>query len=133
MPCSRQGICSASWPPDHETTACTTEAVLLLAQMVTSLLRLGRYWDRRRLDVQWIIMHLSNDDWALSGRVVYTSTMGAFVVGVISVGNKGGGAHEGLVVCVATMEAWDEGFEGAPETWSRYRHSPTFRSGSGDT
>ncbi len=36
MPCSGQGVCSASQPPDHKTTACTMGAVVPLAQAVTA-------------------------------------------------------------------------------------------------
>ncbi len=64
--------------------------------------------------------------------MVHASAMGTFTMGIIPVGDKGGGAHEGLVVYIATMGAGVEGFEGAPEAWSRYRCSPTHRSGSGD-
>jgi len=79
-----------------------------------------------------IIICLSDDDWALSGQVVYASTMGTFMMGVIPVGDKGGGAHKGLVVYVAAVNAGVEGLEGASETWSRYQCSPALRSGSGD-
>ena len=82
--------------------------------------------------MQWIIIHLSDNNWALSGQVVYTSTMGTFVMGVIPVGDKGGGAYKGLVVYVAAVNAGVEGLEGASETWSRYQCSPALRSGSGD-
>ncbi len=83
--------------------------------------------------MQWIIIHLSDDDWALSRWVVYTSAMGTFMMGVIPIGNKGSGAHEGLVVYVTTVDARVKGFEGASEMWSRYRCSPAFRSGSSDS
>ncbi len=52
--------------------------------------------------------------------MVYASAMGTFMVGVISVSDKGSGAHEGLVVCVTTIKAGVKGFEGAPEVRSRY-------------
>ncbi len=46
--------------------------------------------------------------------------MGAFVVGVIPIGNKGGGAHERLVVYVIAVDTRVEGFEGTSEAGSRY-------------
>ena len=64
--------------------------------------------------------------------MVYASTMGAFTMGIIPVGDKGGRAHEGLVVYVVAMNARVEGFEGTPEAQSRYRCSPAPRSGSSD-
>jgi len=68
---------------------------------------------------------LSDNDWALSEGVVYASTMGAFVMGIIPIGNKGSGAHEGLVVYVVAVDIRIEGFEGTPERRSRYQCSPT--------
>ena len=65
-------------------------------------------------------MRLSIDDWALSGQMVYSSTMGTFGVGVISMGDKGSRAHEGLMVYVIAMNAGVEGLERAPEAWSGY-------------
>ena len=52
--------------------------------------------------------------------MVYASAMGAFAMGVIPIGDKGGRAHEGLVVYVVAMNARVEGFEGAPKAQSRY-------------
>jgi len=57
--------------------------------------------------------------------VVHASTMGAFVVSVIPVGNKGDGAHKRLVVYVVAVDTRVKGFEGTPEAGSRYRRSPT--------
>ena len=70
--------------------------------------------------MQRIVIRLSNDDWTLSGRVVHASAMGALMMGVISIGNKGGGAHEGLVVYVVAVDARIESLEGAPEAWPGY-------------
>ena len=64
--------------------------------------------------------------------MVYASAMGTFTMGIISIGNKGGRAHEGLMVHIAAVDTRVKSFEGTPEAWSRYRHSPTLRSGSGD-
>ena len=52
--------------------------------------------------------------------MVCSSAVGIFVVGIIPVGGKGGGAHKGLVVYVAIVNAGVKGLEGAPEVWSRY-------------
>ena len=46
---------------------------------------------------------------------------------------KGGGAHGGVVVLVATVGAVVESFKGTSKTWSRYWSSPTFRRRSGDS
>ena len=53
--------------------------------------------------------------------MVYASAMGAFVMGIVSVSDKGSGAHKGLVVYVVAVDARVEGFESAPKAWSRYR------------
>src|SRR6266851_6875062 len=98
-----------------------------------SFLRLRRYQDRRCLDARWIVMCLRDDDWALSRQVVYASAMGTFMVGIIPVGDKGSGAHEGLVVFVVAPNARVEGFEGAPEAWSGYRYSSACGRGPSDT
>jgi len=45
---------------------------------------------------------------------------------------KGGGAHGGVVVLVATVGAVVESFKGTSKTWSRYWSSPAFRCRSGD-
>jgi hypothetical protein len=47
--------------------------------------RLWRYQDRICLDAQHIIKRLRDNDWALSRRVVYPTTVGAFVVSVVPV------------------------------------------------
>ncbi len=70
--------------------------------------------------MRWIVTHLSNNNWALCGQVVHASAMGAFLVGVIPISGKGGGAHEGLVIYIVAVDARVKDLEGAPKAWSRY-------------
>ena len=53
-----------------------------------ALLRLWRYRDRSCLDARHIVECLRDNDWALSRRVVYPTTMGAFTVGVVPVDSR---------------------------------------------
>ena len=46
---------------------------------------------------------------------------------------KGGGAHGGVMVLVATVDTVFKDFKGAPKVWSGYWHSPTSRCESSDT
>jgi hypothetical protein len=47
--------------------------------------RLWRYWDRICLDARCITRHLRDDDWALSRQMVYSTTVGAFMVSIVPV------------------------------------------------
>ena len=46
--------------------------------------------------------------------------------------HKGGGAHGGVMVLVATVGTVVESFKGTPKAWSGYWPSLAFRCGSGD-
>ena len=52
--------------------------------------------------------------------MVYASTMGAFVMGIIPISDKGSRAHEGLKIYVVAVNTGVKGFESAPEAWSGY-------------
>jgi hypothetical protein len=47
--------------------------------------RLWRYRGRSCLDMRCIVERLRNNDWALSWRVVYPSTVGAFAVSIVPI------------------------------------------------
>ena len=89
--------------------------------------RLLRYQDRSCLDTWHIVEHLCDD----------ARTLGRAVMIAIAVSapfkRKGGGAHGGVVVFVATMDAVFKDFKGTPKVWSRYWPSPAFRCRSSDT
>jgi hypothetical protein len=46
--------------------------------------------------------------------------------------HKGGGAHGGVMVFVATVGAIVKDFKGTPKVWSWYWPSPSFRCGFSD-
>jgi hypothetical protein len=76
--------------------------------------------------VQHIVKHLHND----------ARTLGRAVMVAVAVSApfecKGGGAHGGVMVFVATVDTVIESFKGTPKVWSGYWPSPTFRCGSSD-
>jgi hypothetical protein len=45
---------------------------------------------------------------------------------------KGGRAHGGVMIFVSAVDIVIKSFKGAPEVWSRYWYSPTFRCESSD-
>jgi hypothetical protein len=47
--------------------------------------RLWRYQNRSCLDAWCITRRLRDDDWALSRQVVYSTTVGAFAMGIVPV------------------------------------------------
>jgi hypothetical protein len=89
--------------------------------------RLWRYWDRSCLDAWRIVERLCD-----ATRTLHRAVMVAVAV-CAPLECKGGGAHGGVVVLVATVDTVFKDFKGAPKVWSGYWHSPTSRCESSDT
>jgi hypothetical protein len=91
-----------------------------------AFLRLWRYRDRICLDARCIVERLCDDVRALCRAVTVAAAVRA------PLECEGGGAHGGVVVLVATVDAIFKGFKGTPKTRSRYWPSPAFRRRFGD-
>ena len=98
----------------------------VLAKGKHLFLRLWRYWERRHLDVWWIVICLSDDDRTLGGAVMVAIAIDT------PLKCKGGRAYGGLVVFVTTVDAIFKSFKGTSKVWSRYWHSSAFRCESSD-